>query len=114
MSPTLVIDANGQPVMALGSPGGSRILGFNTRLLSAYIAGVRDAGALVSLPMALNRNGPTEVEQTLAADTIAELKARGHAVKVVDMASGHGVIVRRGGLLQGAADPRREGQAAGF
>lgn len=114
MSPTLVIGANGQPVMALGSPGGSRILGFNTRLLSAYIAGVRDAGALVSLPMALNRNGPTEVEQTLAADTIAELKARGHVVKVVDMASGHGVIVRRGGLLQGAADPRREGQAAGF
>ncbi|MEO6698257.1 MAG: gamma-glutamyltransferase family protein [Paraperlucidibaca sp.] len=114
MSPTLLIDANGKPMMALGSPGGSRILGFNARILSAYIAGIRDADALVSLPMALNRNGPTEVESTLPKESIAELKARGHDVKVVDMASGHGVIVRRGSTLQGAADPRREGQAAGF
>ena len=83
-------------------------------MLSAYIAGVHDASKLVSLPMALNRNGPTEVERTLGRDAIAELKARGHDVKVVEMASGHGVIVRRGSILQGAADPRREGQAAGF
>jgi gamma-glutamyltranspeptidase/glutathione hydrolase len=114
MSPTVLIDASGNPIMAMGSPGGSRILGFNARLLSAYIAGIRDADTLVSLPMALNRNGYTEVEDTLSQDSIAELKARGHDVKVIDMVSGHGVIVRRGSTLQGAADPRREGQAAGF
>jgi gamma-glutamyltranspeptidase/glutathione hydrolase len=114
MSPTVLINDEGRPVLAMGSPGGSRILGFNARVLSAYIAGVHDASKLVSLPMALNRNGPTEVERTLGRDAIAELKARGHDVKVVEMASGHGVIVRRGSTLQGAADPRREGQAAGF
>ena len=114
MSPTVLINDEGRPVLAMGSPGGSRILGFNARVLSAYIAGVHDASKLVSLPMVLNRNGPTEVERTLGRDAIAELKARGHDVKVVEMASGHGVIVRRGSTLQGAADPRREGQAAGF
>ena len=114
MSPTLVINAQGIPVLALGSPGGSRILGFNARLLSAYIAGVRDAGTLVSLPMVVNRNGLTEVEKTLPRAITDELKARGHQLKIVEMASGHGVIVRRGASLQGAADPRREGHAAGF
>lgn len=118
MSPTLVLDGKGQgqgqPLLAVGSPGGSRILGFNTRMLAAWLGGQRDAGALVSLPHALNRNGITEVESGLDAATLADLKARGHDVREVEMTSGLGVIVRQGVRLQGAADPRREGRAAGF
>ena len=114
MSPTLVLDAQGRPVLAAGSPGGSRILGFNTRVLAAWLAGLQDAGALVSLPHALNRNGITEVEPELDAATLADLKARGHDVREVGMSSGLGVILRQGGRLHGAADPRREGLAAGL
>lgn len=114
MSPTLVLDGQGQPLLAVGSPGGSRILGFNTRVLAAWLNGQRDAGALVSLPHALNRNGITEVERDLAAATLADLRARGHDVREVEMTSGLGVILRQGRQLHGAADPRREGLAAGF
>lgn len=114
MSPSLVLDAQGRPLLAVGSPGGSRILGFNTRVLAAWLNGQRDAGALVSLPHALNRNGITEVEHDLAAATLADLRARGHDVRAVEMTSGLGVIVRQGRTLQGAADPRREGRAAGL
>ncbi len=114
MSPTLVLDGQGQPLLAVGSPGGSRILGFNTRLLATWLAGQRDAGALVSLPHALNRNGITEIDSDLAPATLADLQARGHDVRSVEMTSGLGVIVRHGDSLQGAADPRREGRAAGL
>lgn len=115
MSPTLVLDARGRPLLSLGSPGGSRIIGFNTRVLSAWLDGLRDAGALVSLPHALNRNGASEIEATLPADTVASLRQRGHDLRVAPMTSGLGVILRRpDGGLDGAADPRREGRAAGW
>ncbi len=114
MSPTLVLDDQGRPLLAVGSPGGSRILGFNTRVLAAWMNGLHDAGALVSLPHALNRNGISEVEENLDAATLAELTARGHDVRQVEMTSGLGVILRQGRQLQGAADPRREGLAAGI
>lgn len=115
MSPTLVLDADGKPQLSLGSPGGSRIIGFNTRVLAAWLDGLRDAGALVSLPHALNRNGASEIENMLPADVVDALRQRGHDLRVVTMTSGLGVILRRpDGRLDGAADPRREGRAAGW
>ncbi|MEL0027355.1 MAG: gamma-glutamyltransferase [Perlucidibaca sp.] len=114
MSPLIVLDGHDQPVFTVGSPGGSRIIGFNTRVLSAWMAGLDDAGALVSLPHVLNRNGASEVEPGLTGTTLAALRARGHDVREVEMASGLGVILRRNGQLQAAADPRREGLAAGY
>lgn len=114
MSPTLVLDSNDQPIMAVGTPGGSRILGFNTRVLSAWLGGEDDAGKLVSLPHALNRNGITEVEPNLSDDLLSDLKHRGHDVHEVEMTSGLGLILRHDKHLQGAADPRREGHAIGI
>jgi gamma-glutamyltranspeptidase/glutathione hydrolase len=114
MSPTFVLDTTGQPVLSVGSPGGSRIIGFNTGVIARWLHGEHDAGALVSAPHALNRNGFTELENGFPAERRAELAARGHDIRDVDMASGLGVIVREKQSLQGAADPRREGRAAGY
>lgn len=114
MSPTLVLNAAGQPVLSVGSPGGSRIIGFNTSVIARWLRGEHDAGALVSAPHALNRNGITELENGFPAERRAELAARGHDIRDVEMASGLGVIVREKQRLHGAADPRREGRAAGY
>ncbi|MES2720138.1 MAG: gamma-glutamyltransferase family protein [Pseudomonadota bacterium] len=118
MSPTFVLNAAGQPVLSVGSPGGSRIIGFNTGVIARWLRGEHDAGALVSAAHALNRNGFTELENGFPAERRAELAARGHDIRDVDMASGLGVIVRQKQgqqqSLQGAADPRREGRAAGY
>jgi len=114
MSPTFVLDAAGQPVLSVGSPGGSRIIGFNTGVIARWLQGEHDAAALVSAPHALNRNGITELENGFPAERRAELAARGHDIRDVEMASGLGVIVRDAKGLQGAADPRREGRAAGY
>ena len=114
MSPTFVLTAKGKPLISVGSPGGSRIIGFNTGVIARWLQGEHDAGVLVSAPHALNRNGFTELEHGFPAERRAELVARGHDIRDVDMASGLGVIVRTANGLQGAADPRREGQAAGY
>jgi len=118
MSPTFVLNAAGQPVLSVGSPGGSRIIGFNTGVIARWLRGEHDAGALVSAAHALNRNGITELEIGFPAERRAELAARGHDIRDVEMASGLGVILRQNvrhkQSLQGAADPRREGRAAGY
>jgi len=110
MSPTLVLDENGRLVMAVGSPGGSRIIGFVAKTLIAALDWKMPMQAAIDLPNFLNRNGATEIEAGPDVMALkAALEARGHAVKVMTRESGlHGIRVTPAGL-EGGADRRREG-----
>ena len=114
MAPTLVFDASGKVAMAIGSPGGSRIIGYVAQTLAAVLDGKPGMQAAISLPRVVNRNGPTELESGSAAVGLQlALEARDHEVRVVPIDSGlHGILVTVGGL-EGGADPRREGVAMG-
>jgi len=115
MAPTVVLDRDsGRLVAVLGSPGGSRIIGYVAKTLVAMLDGGMDIQSAIDSPHALNRNGATELEAgTAIADLRPALEARGHRVVVRPMASGiHGIVVTPTGL-QGGADPRREGVALG-
>ncbi len=114
MAPTLVLDEKGRLVMAVGSPGGSRIIGYVARALIAALDWDLAMGPAIALPNHVNRNGPTDLEEgTALADRAAALRALGHRVRVRRLASGlHGIRVTPNGL-DGAADPRREGVALG-
>jgi len=115
MSPVIVLDADGRPFLAAGSPGGSRIIGYVLRALTASLDNHMVPADVVQLPHVLSRNGPTEIEETLPLATMTGLINRGHEITSVDMNSGLAIIRRTPeGLLQGAADPRREGQATGL
>jgi gamma-glutamyltranspeptidase/glutathione hydrolase len=58
--------------------------------------------------------GPAEIEWGPRTPWLAlGLKARGHLVRPAVMTSGTHVLVRRGGIIEGGADPRREGVALG-
>lgn len=114
MSPVIVFGADKKPLLALGSPGGSRIIGYVLRALTASIDEGKSPREVVSLPMALSRNGPTEVDSDLSPELREALAARGQELKDSDLNSGLAVIRRSDGQLEGAADPRREGKAAGF
>jgi len=114
MSPTLVFDKNRQLEMAVGSPGGSRIIGYVTKTLIAALDWNMDMDAAIDAPNFVNRNGSTDLE---AATDLAKLKPvledMGHRVKLVRQVSGlHGIRVTRYGL-EGGADKRREGVAIG-
>ncbi|MBC8118737.1 MAG: gamma-glutamyltransferase [Burkholderiaceae bacterium] len=120
MAPTLVFDrASGQLVATIGSPGGSQIIGYVAKTLVGILDWNLDVQQAISLPNFGSRNGPTELESAqFSPQTIEALKARGHEVREIDMASGLQGIVRvrlPDGVLgwSGGADPRREGVAVG-
>lgn len=111
MSPTLVFDARGEPLMSLGAPGGSRIIGFVTQALVGSLDLGLSPGDAVQQPHRLSRSGPVEAESDGNDSDLAALRARGHSIVTGDINSGLAIIRREGTQLTGAADPRREGQA---
>ncbi len=113
MSPVIVLDGK-KPVLALGSPGGSRIIGYVLRALTASIDEGLPPAEVVTQPMILSRNGPTEVDSDFPQDLRESLQGYGQQFSNSDLNSGLAIIRRNNGLLEGAADPRREGKAAGF
>ena len=110
----LVLDREGRLALAIGSPGGSRIIGYVLRAMLGTLDWNLDPQAAVSLPHAVNRNGKTDLEEsTPVAAQQAALEALGHEVRIREMTSGlHAIKVTKQGL-EGGADPRREGVAVG-
>ena len=118
MAPTIVTDRQGQLVLTVGSPGGSRIIPYVVKTLVATLDWGLDIQAAMNLPHHANLNGPIELERGTPIAAIApELRALGHAVEARELTSGlHGIaVIRRGESVQllGGADPRREGEAMG-
>ena len=112
MSPTLVLDREGRLIMAIGSPGGSRIIGYVTKTLVAVLDWNKDIQSAIDMPFFLNRNGAMELEKGTTLKFLKPgLERLGHKVKLISRASGlHGIRVVDDGL-QGGADKRREGVA---
>ncbi|MCV6575747.1 MAG: gamma-glutamyltransferase [Cohaesibacter sp.] len=113
MSPTIVMK-DGEPMLSIGSPGGSRIINYVARSIIAILDHGMDPQDAINLPHIVNRNGKTDIEQNTAAMALVPaLEAKGHKVNVRDLNSGlHAVLIKDGKLI-GAADPRREGMAIG-
>ena len=114
MSPTLVFDRSGKLVLTVGSPGGSRIIGYVIKALVAVLDWKLDLAAAFALPNHVNRNGPIDLESgTNLAQIKSSLEALGHKVRMRRNGSGyHGISVTPSGF-DGAADTRREGVADG-
>ena len=113
MAPTIVFQKD-QPILALGSPGGSMIINYVAKALVGVLDWKLDVQAAFELPNFGSRNGPTLIEQGSRYEALApQLEARGHQVDRIPLASGlHGVQRSRGGW-RGGADPRRDGAVRG-
>lgn len=114
MAPMVVFDAQGRPVLTIGSPGGTAIIAFVAQAMVAILDWGMDPQAALDLPHLVNRNGSTVVEAGAEGDALAEaLRALGHEVERADLNSGlHAILVTPDGL-QGGVDPRRDGAALG-
>ena len=113
MAPTIVFK-DGQPYMAIGSPGGSRIIGYVASALIAHIDWDMPIQQAIDLPHLNNRFGAYDLEKGTTAERFkAPLEAMGYKVNVRDLNSGLHAIQFKDGKLIGAADPRREGIALG-
>ncbi|MGX9354735.1 gamma-glutamyltransferase [Roseobacteraceae bacterium S113] len=112
MSPTIVMDGD-VPSLVIGSPGGSRIIGYVAQAIIAHVDWGMDVQQAVGMPHLVNRFGTFDLEEgTDAASLETPLMDLGFEVNLRGLNSGlHAIAV--GDVLSGGADPRREGIALG-
>ncbi len=112
MAPVIVLDRDGRPFAALGSPGGSGILIYNAKTLVGLLDWNLTLQQAIDLPnlYARGQDNFGEVGK-FPPGVLAGLAERGIEVKAGrgEESGLHGVVLRDGGRLEGAADPRREG-----
>lgn len=114
MTPVVTFNADGSLRLVVGSPGGSRIIGYVARTVIGVLDWEMDIQQAIAQPHFLDRNAGLELEAgTPLAGLADEMRARGHKVSVGEMGSGLQGIEVRSGRLIGGADPRREGVAIG-
>ncbi|WP_374573683.1 gamma-glutamyltransferase [Phenylobacterium sp.] len=117
MSPTIVLSQDGRFYAAVGSPGGTAILGYVLKGLVAMLDWKVPVQEAMALPNMVAR-GPiygTEVDK-MPPQVVEGLAAKG--VKLTNGAGAEGsglhAIIATPNGLEGGADPRREGVAIGF
>ncbi len=117
MAPTLVLDAQGRLRLLVGSPGGTRIIGFVAQTIVGVLDLALDVQQAVAAPHFLAQEGPIELEEgTAVAEQADALEALGHTVALRDLNSGlHAIAIDYGDrrVLSSGVDPRREGVARG-
>lgn len=114
MAPVIVLDANGNFVGALGSPGGNAILAYNAKVLLATLGWGLDLQRAIELPNLVARSDsftgetgrfPPQVLTGLATLGVVVQPMRGEESGL------HGVLADANGDVTFGADPRREGAA---
>lgn len=114
MSPTLVFDKEGALKLVVGSPGGARIIGYTAQVIVNMLDWGMEVQDAVDAPHVIQVGEAVELEEGTALAGLQEaLEAMGHQVTVQPQVSGVHAIAVDGGVLQGAADPRREGVVLG-
>ncbi len=121
MAPTLILSPDVTAFAALGTPGSNRIMSTNTLLISDLIDYGMDMQTALNKPrMYQAATGGMVLEPGIPKKVQQELKALGHTMSFyvsLDPYFGGAHAVKYDattGMLQGAADPRRSGQAIGY
>jgi gamma-glutamyltranspeptidase/glutathione hydrolase len=116
MSPTIVLDSQGKPVLTVGAAGGPKII---TQVLLTIM---RVIDFHESLPEAIDgrrfhhqwRPNVVSYEKGLDEKIVAGLRDRGHNVEELESAGrAQAIGIDAAGKLVGVADPRSAGKAAG-
>ena len=113
MAPVIVF-RNGQPLLALGTPGGRSIPHLLSRVLLASLVWGEPPGRAVALPHLSQRGRTLVLEQEPPLPwpvALEQLRGSEGASNTRPLGSGTALVQRIDGRWHGAADPRREGTA---
>ncbi|HHO53972.1 MAG TPA: gamma-glutamyltransferase [Deltaproteobacteria bacterium] len=116
MSPTLVLDPDGELELLVGSPGGSRIIQYTARVLLDVLDHGSSVQEAIAHPNLAQTSQGLELEDDCgtpgwSAATVEALIALGHDVVRGSLNSGLHGIQRIDGAWVSGVDPRREGVA---
>jgi gamma-glutamyltranspeptidase/glutathione hydrolase len=118
MTPTIVFNPKGEPVLVLGSPGSTAIIAAVLNTIVNYLDFKMPLKEAVSAPRLLNRTGVTEMEAPLFNDQALRtaLEGKGDLLKSIPPFGNVQAIALEYGppVLIGESDPRGEGKAEGF
>lgn len=112
MSPTIVFDANGRPVLALGSAGGKRIIMHVMKTLVGVLDWNLSAEEALALPNLFFDDNGLIVEDNAAGRDLAAGMARIGPARAGDLTSKVTILQHGAQGWHGAADPRSVGTAA--
>lgn len=116
-TPTVLVDGESRPVLALGSPGGDRIVTVLAQVIARWALHGQSLADAVAAGRVHPEGSLLRVESMPSEDVAAELRARGFSFRVVDpmlyyFGSVQALAIDHDtGQVTGAADTRRE---AGF
>jgi gamma-glutamyltranspeptidase/glutathione hydrolase len=113
MTPTMVFK-DGEPIVATGSPGGSRIIMAVLQMVVNVIDHEMNIGVAANAPRMHHQWLPNilQIESGFSPDTIAELQRRGHTIRGGRTIGNINSVSQQDGYFLGAADPRRPGGGA--
>ena len=120
MTPTIVLDSAGSPMLVTGAQGGPTIISTTYQIMSNVIDYDMDIGMAVRAPRVHEQHLPDSLyyeRDGLTSATLDALRAMGYALAPM---SAHGdlgfgpSILRRSGEVRGAFDPRVHGAAEGY
>jgi gamma-glutamyltranspeptidase/glutathione hydrolase len=119
MSPTIVYDRKGRPIITVGSPGGPLIISFVAKTLLGLLDWDMSMQEAVARPNLFPYGKIAIIEKdTSLSGHQSALESLGYGVREGNLTSGlHGITITYGEdgqrHLEGGADPRREGTAEG-
>jgi gamma-glutamyltranspeptidase/glutathione hydrolase len=117
MTPTVVLDGAGRPVLVTGASGGPTIITAVYQVLANVVVHGMEVPEAVAASRFHHQHLPDElvVEQRgFTAAQLRALEALGHRLKPVDRLAVAASIGRRGDAWVGLSDPRVGGLALGY
>jgi len=117
MSPTVVLDSLGNPLLITGASGGPRIITGTFQILSNVLDFGMAIDSAVAAPRLHHQHLPDRIlleAGGFSAETRAQLQAMGHTVTEAPSIAIGASIGRKGNSWHGAADRRIDGGAEGY
>ncbi len=118
MTPSIVLDPDGELLMVVGTPGGPTIITTVTQVISNVIDHGMTLAEAIAAPRVHHQALPDRIlyeRGGLRPEAVRRLQAIGHAVRERSEFSGEVAgIIRADGRWIGVADPRSAGASAGF
>ncbi|MBI4305452.1 MAG: gamma-glutamyltransferase [Chloroflexi bacterium] len=115
MCPTIV-QRDGEPFLAIGTPGGTRIFPSILQAISNVIDHGMTLQEAVEAPRAWTQGQDFEVEEAIPESVRSQLRSMGHSVTALPRVAGgmNGILFDRAGVMTGAACWRADGAPVGI